>query len=164
SAKYALAAIVPATNLLPVLREQALPADWVATIIDGQGMILARTRAIEEWQGKPATPVFVARIRSASFGSFRDVTRDGVAVYGAFSRSRLSGWTVGLGAPVAAVEPSWRTSLGVTAGAALACLLIAGTLAATFARRIAAGIRTLSTSAHAVAQGALPPDSAPPSI
>ena len=151
--KYALAAIVPAATLLEVLREQQLPSDWVAIIIDRSGTIVARTRAIEQWIGKPATPAFVSGSRSGDSGSFRDVTRDEVPVYGAYSRSRVSGWTVGLGAPVAAVEPAWRTSLWALGGAAVACLLIAGVLAATSARRIAAAISTLSVSARALGRG-----------
>ena len=154
--KYALAAIVPAASLLEVLQEQQLPSDWVATIIDRQGTIVARTRAMEQWLGKPAPPAFVARSRGADSGSFRDTTRDGVPVYGAHSRSRVSGWTVGLGAPVATVEPAWRTSLWALGGAAVACLLIAGGLAATFARRIAGAIRALSVSARALGRGETP--------
>ena len=155
---YALAAIVPAATLLGVLREPHLPSDWVATIVDRNGRIVARTRAMEEWLGKPATPAFLAGSRSGDSGSFRDVTRDGVPVYSAYSRSLVSGWTVGLGAPVAAVEPAWRTSLWALGGAAVACLLIAGGLAATFARRIAGAIRALSASAHALGRGEIPPE------
>ena len=122
--KYALAAIVPAASLLEVLQGQQLPSDWVATIIDRHGTIAARTHAMEQWLGKPATPAFVDHSRRGDSGSFRDVTRDGVSVYGAYSRSRVSGWTVGLGAPVAAVEPAWRASLWALGGAAVACTTI----------------------------------------
>ena len=156
--KYALAAIVPAASLLEVLQGQQLPSDWVATIIDRHGTIAARTHAMEQWLGKPATPAFVDHSRRGDSGSFRDVTRDGVSVYGAYSRSRVSGWTVGLGAPVAAVEPAWRASLWALGGAAVACSLIAGILAATSARRISGAIRTLSVSAYALARGDIVPE------
>src|SRR5712692_7149739 len=162
--RYALAAIVPAAVLVDVLRAQRLPFDWVTTIIDGNGTIVARTRAMEQWLGQSATPAFVARGRSGDSGSFRDVTRDGVSVYGAYSRSHVSGWTVGLGAPVASAGPSWRAPLWALGGAAVACLLIAGGLAAMFARRINGAIGTLSASARALERGEIPPEGGPSGI
>src|SRR5712692_2105259 len=156
---YALAAILPAATVLQALRAHKIPSDWVATIIDRNGIIIARTRPMDEWLGKPATPKFVERSRREDAASFRDVTKDGVPVYAAYSRSSLSGWTVGLGAPVAAVDAPWRVSLLAISGAAVFCLLVGGGLAVVFARRIAAAIRGLSVSARALAQGEVPPES-----
>jgi signal transduction histidine kinase len=153
---YVLEAGLDLATLSRLLFEGKLPPDWVATIIDGNGIIVARTRDIEQWLGKSATPEFVAQSRRGAEGSFRDVTRDGIPVYAAYRRSRLSGWTVGLGAPLAAIEGPWRASLWTLTSGAIALLLLAGGLAAALGQRIARAIGLLSISARALSQGQLP--------
>jgi hypothetical protein len=63
--------------VLQALRGHKIPSNWVATIIDRNGIIIARTRPIDEWLGKSATPEFVERSRREDATSFRDVTKDG---------------------------------------------------------------------------------------
>ena len=113
-------------------------------IFDRQGTILARTRGIEQWLGQPAPAAFVTQSRQSEEGANRAVTKDGVAVYGAYRRSRPSGWTVGLGVPVAIVDaPGWTARWAIIGGGSL-CLLMAGAFATMFGRRIAVGIKLLS--------------------
>ena len=81
--KYALGARLDVGNLSLLLSEGKLPPDWVAMIFDRQGTILARTRGIEQWLGKPAPAAFVTQSRQSEEGANRAVTKDGVAVYGA---------------------------------------------------------------------------------
>src|SRR5260370_15254790 len=57
---------------------------------------------------------------------------DGIAVYVAPSGSSLSGWTVGLGVPVAIVEAPGRTSRWAIIGGGCVFLLLAGGLASVF--------------------------------
>jgi len=153
---YVLEAGLDLATLSRLLFEGKLPPNWVATIIDRHGIIVARTQGIEHWLGKPATPEFVAQSRRVEEGSFRDTTRDGIPVYAAYSHSRLSGWTVGLGAPLAAVEGPWRASLWTLTGGAIALLLLAGGLAAALGRRIARAIGALSASARTLGVGQIP--------
>lgn len=154
--KYVLGARLAVAGLSRLLSEGKLPEDWVATIIDRKGIIVARTRGIEGLLAKPATPEFVAQSRLSEDGSFRDVTQDGTPVYGAYSRSRLSGWTVGLGVPVAVVEAPGRTSRWAIIGGGCVFLLLAGVLASVFGRRIAGGIASLSASSRALGHGEVP--------
>lgn len=154
--KYVLGARLDVAGLSRLLSEGELPPDWVATIIDRNGIVIARTRGIETLLATPATPEFVARSRQSDAGSFRDVTRDGMPVYVAHSRSHPSGWTVGLGVPVAVVEAPGRTSRWAIIGGGCVFLLLAGVLASVFGRRIAGGIASLSASARALGQGEVP--------
>jgi signal transduction histidine kinase len=152
---YVLEAGLDLAALSRLLFEGKLPPDWVATIIDRHGIIVARTWGIEQWLGKPAPPEFVAQSRHVEEGSFSDVTRDGIPVYAAYSHSRLSGWTVGLGAPLASIEGPRQVSLLTLTSGAIALLLLAGGLATVFGRRIATAIGSLSASARALGQGQL---------
>jgi hypothetical protein len=154
--KYVMGAGLDVGSLSRVLSESKLPADWIATIIDRKGLIVARTRGIEQLVAKPATDEFIAQSRQAGEGSFRDVTRDGIPVYAAYSRSRLSGWTVGLGAPATAVEAPERAAWWAITGSGIGFLLLAGGLAMGFGRRIAGAIESLSASARAIGQGQIP--------
>jgi len=154
--KYALGARLDVGNLSLLLSEGKLPPDWVAMIFDRQGTILARTRGIEQWLGKPAPAAFVTQSRQSEEGANRAVTKDGVAVYGAYRRSRPSGWTVGLGVPIAVVEAPGRTSRWAIIGGGSLFLLLAGAFATVFGRRIAGGIESLSISARALGQGQIP--------
>jgi PAS domain S-box-containing protein len=154
--KYVLGARLDVGKLSRLLSEGKLPPDWVATIIDRKGITIARTRGIETFLGKPATAEFVARSHQSDEGSFRDVTAEGIPVYRAHSRSRLSGWTVAVGVPVAVVEAPGQTSRWAIMGGGCIFLLLAGACATMFGQRIAGGIASLSTSARALGQGQIP--------
>ncbi|HXH07943.1 MAG TPA: PAS domain S-box protein [Vicinamibacterales bacterium] len=153
---YVLGARLDVGKLSLLLSEGKLPPDWVATIIDRKGIIIARTRGIDRFLGEPATSEFVSRSRQSDEGSFRDVTREGIPVYAAHSRSRLSGWTVGLGVPVAVVDAPGRTSRWAIIGGGCIFLALAGLFATVSGRRIAGGIASLSASARALGEGHIP--------
>ncbi|HEV8617340.1 MAG TPA: PAS domain S-box protein [Methylomirabilota bacterium] len=154
--KYVVGAGLDLGALTRLLSESKLPADWLATIIDGHGVIVARTRDIGEWIGKPASPVFTAASRRAPEGTFRDVTRDGQSVVGVHSRSAVSGWTVGLAVPAATFDTPWRFSvLAIICGGVVALLIAAGS-ATVVGRRIATAIASLSSSGRALGHGETP--------
>jgi PAS domain S-box-containing protein len=154
--KYALGARLDVGNLSLLLSEGNLPPDLVATITDRNGIIIARTRGIEAYLGKPAGPEFVTRSRQSDEGSFRGVTRDGIPVYAAYKRSLPSGWTVGLGVPSAVVESPGRTARWAIIGGGSLFLVLAGAFATVFGRRIAGGIESLAISARSLGQGQIP--------
>jgi hypothetical protein len=136
---YVLGARLDVRSVSRLLSEGAVPRDWVATVIDRKGNIVARTRGIEQWLAKPASPTFVAQSQRSVEGTFRDVTIDGVSVYAAFRRSRVSEWTVGLGVPAVVNRPG-QIALGAIGGAGVLVLLIAGALATMVGRRIGQAI------------------------
>jgi PAS domain S-box-containing protein len=143
---------VAALNLL--LSESKLPPEWNATILDRQGIILARTHGIGQWLGKPAAPTLVTQSRPSEEGAFRTTRRDdGVAAYGAYARSRLSGWTVSLTVPAAVVEAPARITLLGVLGGGIVFLLLAGALSAVSVRRITRAIASLSAAARDLGQG-----------
>lgn len=162
--QYVLGARLDVGKLSLLLSEGKLPQDWVATIIDRKGVIIARTRGIDRFLGQPATSEFVARSRQSDEGSFRDVTKEGIAIYGAHSRSRPSGWTVGLGVPVAGVEGPGRISRWAIIAGGSFFLVLAGVFATVSGRRIASGIASLSNSARTLGQGHIPSPTAQPRI
>ena len=152
--RYVLGAGLDVAALSRLLAESNLPADWNATIVDRQGIILARKQGIDQWLGKPADPALVTQSRQSEEGAFRTTRRDeGVAVYGAYARSRLSGWMVGLTVPAAIVEAPARITLLGVLGGGIVFLLLAGVLSTVGVRRIAGAIESLSAAARDLGQG-----------
>jgi signal transduction histidine kinase len=136
---------------LDFLRRYPIDSRAALTLADRDGLIIARTLNDERWVGKQSGASFWERARASPEGAFRSPGLEGQAFYSAFSRSTLSGWTIGTGVPQLEVEQDLRGStlltLGGFAGAALLALLLAFILG----RRIAGGVRGLAESARKVA-------------
>lgn len=130
--------------------------EWTRAIVDGEGLIVARGRAPEQFVGRKATPDFLERIAQSTHGVYTATTIDGVKVYGAFTRSRVSGWTAAVAVPATAVEAASWSSVTATilAGIGLFVVGVLATLAV--GRRIARSITDATTAAEALASGGAP--------
>jgi signal transduction histidine kinase len=136
-----------------VLRDQNIPPEWTAAVLDRKAIILARSRAAEQFVGTPARGVIAERIQARSEDVLEELTKEGKPAHGAFKRSEVTGWTVLLGLPSSAIQgPVHRTFWAVLAGGAV-LLLVAIVLALFFGRRIARPILALSSSAAALGRG-----------
>ena len=154
--KYVLNAVFYPAPLTDLLLQQKLPLGWIATIIDRNQIVVARTSNVEKFFGKPASPSFVAQAKEYQEASWRGTTLDEIAVVAAHHRSDLSGWTVGLASPTEEVDaPLWK-SLMLTGAGGLALLLAALALAAAVGRRIAAPVSALSRAAEKLGRGETP--------
>src|SRR3990167_8513502 len=154
--KYVLASSTSPAFLLKLLAQQNVPSDWLATIIDGNQVIIARTRDFEKFVGKPAGPRFAAKSREAQEGVLRGSPQESAPAYTGFHRSELSGWTVALGTPVSFVESPLRRSLVFAAAGGLALLLLSIALAVLFGHRVTASVGALCGSAVALGRGETP--------
>ena len=151
--KYVLNAVFYPAPLTDLLLQQKLPSGWVATIIDRNQIVVARTRNVEKFIGKLASPSFVAQAKQYQEARWYGTTLDGITVVAAHHRSDLSGWTVGLASPTEEVDaPLWK-SLMLTGAGGLALLLAALALAAAVGRRIAAPVAALSRAAEKLGRG-----------
>jgi protein-histidine pros-kinase len=154
--KYVLNAVFYPAPLTDLLLQQKLPSGWVATIIDGNQTIVARTRDIEMIFGKPAPSMFAAQAKQHQEAAWRGTTVDGAAVVAALHRSDFSGWTVGLASPAAEVDAPLRKMLMLTGAGGLVLLLFALALAAALGRRIAEPVSALSRAAEKLGRGETP--------
>ncbi len=140
------------TNLL--VRQQRIPADWTGAILDRNGLIIARNRAPAQWVGQPATADLQAASRARAEGAYLATTKEGTPVYAGFSRAPLSGWTVALGVPAAAVEGPLRRSLWMLGAVGVGLLVVAVGFASLLGRRIARAIAGLAAAAQRLGHGA----------
>ena len=148
-----LAASIDPASLVELLSQVPLPARSLVSLIDRNYVIVARSRAAEQFVGQPATPDFVALASRMSQGSFRAQTKEGETVYVSISRSPLSGWTIGLGVPQAVVDGPLRTSLWFLTGAAALMVLVGTTLAFVVGRRLERPMLALVRAAPRLGRG-----------
>ena len=149
-----LTVMVPSSDIGRVLRAQGLPEGWVAAVVDRQGLIVARTRAEEEFLGVRARPRTMAALEAGGGGVIRSiVTHDGMHSTTAASRAPQSGFAVAMAAPEPSAWQDLQAVLGLPAiaGALMVILAIWG------ARRVAAqfldGIAALAPGAEARLSG-----------
>jgi PAS domain S-box-containing protein len=153
---FVLNAIFYPQPLTELLLQQKLPADWIATIVDRNHVVVARTRDGEKFFGKPVSPAFADRIQQAQEAAEHSMSLDQVPVITAHHRSDFSGWTVAVAIPAAHADAPLIRSLLLTGGGGLALLLAALLLAIVLSRRIAAPIEHLAQAAESLGKGQIP--------
>src|SRR3954469_12271553 len=87
---------VRSESLGDILRQQQVPPNGAVSLIDGAHRTIARTRQEEQYIGTKVNDAFIDLMSRITEGSWHTDTRDGTPVYAAFSRSPLTGLTVGV--------------------------------------------------------------------
>jgi PAS domain S-box-containing protein len=134
---WLLAATVPAETLGKVIGELHLPRGWFGGIFDRDGITIDRVPRRQDFTGEPAAADLVAAIWSGREGTLESVTREGVPVFSAFSRSELSGWTAAVGIPLSQLEAPQKRALALVGIGGLLVLLAGMGTAALVGRRLA---------------------------
>jgi PAS domain S-box-containing protein len=154
---YALSMTLPAARIETILKQQRLPAGWPAAVIDGDGILLARSMQPERFVGGKATPELLRRMRVSSEGSLAAATVEGIAALISYSRGPGSPWTVAIGAPRSALTAAlWRSVAWILVGS----LLLLGfclALVRIVADRVTSSIRALAAPAMALGYGETAP-------
>jgi PAS domain S-box-containing protein len=155
-AKYALTMSLSPVFIQRLLEQQAIPSQWLATIIDANKVIVARTRGMDKLLGKSASPSLSARSTENSEGWWIGTPSGSEPSYVAHRRSNFSGWVVAIAVPVSTVNrPLWQ-AIGFIVGGILFFLLVAIGIAILFWRRIVSSITALSGAAAALGKGEVP--------
>jgi two-component sensor histidine kinase len=150
---YFLDLVTTPDRMRDIILRQPLPRGVVATLLDGQGRVIARSRAHERFLGTEATEL-MASVRGAE-GHYKGKSLDGVPLLVYYARLAGPEWIVAVGVEQQTLDaPIWRLVAQLLAmGAVLAFL--SAILAYLFGRRIAAALERLSVSAAALGRGGL---------
>ena len=150
---YNLSAYIYPDQFAQLLRRQQLPSDWIVAVLDSNATLVARTREMSRFSGKPAAPNLLNALAFDNEGSFEGLTSEGISVLGVFSRSEISNWSVAIGIPSASLTAELRTKVAWLA-VAIFVLLVSSLVVASFvATRIAQAVRGLRAPALALGQG-----------
>ena len=136
-----------------ILVAQNIPQDWVVTITDSSGTIVARNKAADKFVGKKGGAERLRAMARNPEGIIEATSLEGIRVIWMYSRSASTGWAVSIGVPVASINLGLWRSLWLTTGATI-ILLILGILIARFASAvITRSIQSLVPQAQALGRG-----------
>ena len=163
---FVLTGIVRPAAMRTLVGKQEVPSDAVVSILDTQGQHIARSRAHDEWLGKPASERLRHLMARGAEGWGPSATLEGQPTYAAFSRSSVTGWTVAVGIRREAIDGPVmrsRTVLGLSVAVSLTLGLVAALLAA---RSVSRPVRALRDAAQTLGRGEPPlaPRTAVPEI
>ena len=150
---YGLFMTVPADRLATILSQQHLPAEWVGVIFDSNQVIAARTPNPEAFVGRRVSPDVLRCLAGAREGTAEVTNIQGTRMLDSFSRSEVSGWTVGIGVPKALIMAELWHWLCWTIAATILLSVVGVSLALLLARRISWSISGLIAPALALGRG-----------
>ncbi len=147
-------------RLVQLLGNRHLPRDWIVSIYDREGIIVARSHEMWSFVGAKGAPQILQRLAQVDEDTVDAITLEGIPVLAAFSSSPATGWTVSIGIPRSSLStPLLVTMAWLLAGLALmltASLLLAWRIGGT----IASALQALTAPALALGSGA--PIAVPP--
>lgn len=151
---YVLSAVVDPAAIARIMREQGMPADWVASVVDARLLQVARLYQDQVQVGVTVAPAFRSALTSgAADGAYRGLTLEGTPSHVTWRRSAFSGWAVGLGIPAESVEAGARRALSIGLVGVALSLALALLLARLLARRISEPVALLAAQARALRRG-----------
>ncbi|MGA2999839.1 sensor histidine kinase [Bradyrhizobium sp.] len=154
--KYTIAVGIFTDRLDDLLRRQKLPPDWVSTIADTSGTVVARSSS-PELVGTQALPVRLSATTSLRSGILETVRRDGTPIFLGFSRSDISNWTVAIGVPVSTAFHDLNLFLSIGLIGVIGVLIAGFGLAYYQSTQIARAVQSLIPQALALGHGEVPP-------
>lgn len=141
---WVLAVTLELDDVEKLLRSQRLPQGWVGAVVDGDGLLLARTPDHDARVGTPASQDWIELSRIDREGWIAATTLEGVVTYTGYTRSDVTGWMVGIGVPRAVVRALLLQVLLRLAAFGAALTLVGAGAAVVVARRIARPISALA--------------------
>ncbi|MGM3388082.1 response regulator [Stutzerimonas stutzeri] len=153
--RYVLTAVVKPQAIADVISNRRLPAGWVNTVLDANGVRIARTLRHEETVGGQAAPLLQKMLRENpnEEGGGVSASVEGHGLYTSFVRLRPSGWVVATGIPTSAVEAGAVRAYTIYGGGLLLSLMFAVAAALFATRRINVPMRQLRRAAQAIGNG-----------
>ena len=143
---YNLSVLVLPQELQTLIDRQALPAQTVATIIDSNGLVVARHPGGAEYVGRSATADMIERFSKVDEGLFESVSLNGVPMFGYYATSP-QGWVYLTALPSPTLGDTLASPVAKMALAATLLLALAVVAALWVARRIARPVVSLKSLA-----------------
>jgi len=144
---YVLSPVIGTEALNDVLMDIKIPAGWIGTVIDRDGSIVARNRAIHEWIGQSVSPAALEAFNRGG-GIFYGQTKEGFDTIGALEIAPDFGWAVIIGLPLSI----YNQPLDETRNFVVASAIITVILTTTFIILLAKEIKSRHAQAAALEQ------------
>ena len=161
---YVLSYVVDAASFASVFRQQRVPDRWVATLLDNQRHVIARSRLNETFTGRLASKDMEENLRHSTEGVSKSISLEGVPTMVAYTRSPQTGWTLVVAIPREDLASTVNRAVAVGTGIFLLLLVLGVALALVYSRRINQEIRRLVSDADAIGRGETLPPADPDSL
>jgi two-component system, NarL family, sensor histidine kinase UhpB len=109
--EYALCAILDLDRFAEILGRSRLGNNWIVTVIDRDGVIVARSKDHDKFNGKKAGSLDLIK-PEVEFALVRGDNAEGVPFVWAYRRAEATGWVVGVGVPQLVLSEPMMFGLG----------------------------------------------------
>jgi signal transduction histidine kinase/CheY-like chemotaxis protein len=150
---YYLAMGTSASQFQSIMANQRMPSTWIGSIINRDGVIVARTHEPQEYVGKRAREGLLKKISETHEGMHRGITLNGMATFASFSLAPKSGWTFVVNVPRHEVRNAALRATLFAGSVALVLFGVALIVGIIFARRTVGPIEALRLSAEQLGRG-----------
>jgi PAS domain S-box-containing protein len=150
---YGLSMVTVPANFTTLLREQGLPKEWHAVIVDRNGTIISHNSDPDKFVGQPVSAALRRVLSQSHQGWSASETSGGLKFYSAHAGSTLTGWSVAIEAPQTVMDAAVNGSIRITGVGAAVLLFVALGTALLLGRRISTPISMLARSAEAIQRG-----------
>ncbi len=147
-----LAATISPAAMAKVLVNSQPPTDWIISAHDSKTNFIARTRDIDGMIGRPASDDLRAAMGLRPTGTLEGMTREGIAVFAAYTKSALTGWTVSVGIPKDALLASLHNIIATAILVMVLAIALGSTAAMILALQIRKAITALVPPAEALSR------------
>ncbi|WP_255429541.1 PAS domain S-box protein [Ramlibacter albus] len=151
--RYALSAGLSFDRFAALIAQQRLPAGWIGAVVDGNGIIVARTAQPERFVGQPAAPVLRNALAGSTAGALDGRTLEGIEVTTVYSKASATGWGVGIGIPKSELARELTTALLWVAAGTLLVLALSALVAWVQGRQVAGALARLVDGSAMLGRG-----------
>lgn len=151
--RYSLNVGLTPQRLSEIVSRQPLQPGWLVAMLDGRGVIIARSRDAERYVAQSAVPELVEAVQARSDGFLQTLTKEGVPVFSAYTSTRYGGWRVVVGAPTAQVGQDMFLPLWWAGGGVAVAFLAGLWLARRMVLRVLRSVQGLNDAALALGKG-----------
>jgi signal transduction histidine kinase len=151
--RYFLSMGINAASLQEMMAQQRFPAEWMASIVDRKGRIVARSRDAEQFRGRSVSDMALRNFAAAGEGGFSGTNLSGTPVQVFYSTVPEAQWRVLISIPKSEMRRVPLHAAAFLAGIMAALLVLAVVLARHFGRRAIGPIEYLGRNAEDLGQG-----------
>jgi signal transduction histidine kinase/ActR/RegA family two-component response regulator len=149
--KYVLTGLVKPDEIRGLLTRQRVPGDWIVSIVDANGLRVARSRAHDDNLGGRLSPSVQSVVDAGGAEGFGIAhALEGERIYTPYSRLVTCGWIAVLGIPASPAESVLNRSLAILVGSVLLSLALGALAALSVARSINQPMAELRAAAQAL--------------
>jgi signal transduction histidine kinase len=124
--RYILSAVVTPAAISKLLRDAQLSSEWIGTVIDGEGYVVARTAGPSSMIAEQASSAALEARQNGPEGIYEGFTLEGIPTMSVFRDVGVAGWSVHIGVPAAVFRAPQRQALLLVSVASTGTVILAG--------------------------------------